>query len=482
MATIRQRINRKNAAGTYDTIHLETSSDLVLRPDGTTLESTIVKVLEDLANKSGVTYSTTNPKAAGTASPGTATTVARSDHIHPLQTTITGNAASATKLATARTIDGVSFNGSAAIHHYGTCSTAAATAAKVVALTGFSLVTGAVVRVKFTVTNTAANPTLNVNSTGAKAIYYRGSAIAAGTLAANRTYEFVYNGTQYELVGDVDTDTNTTYTAATATPLVAGTAAVGTSAKYAREDHVHPAQTTITGNAGSATKLTTARTFQVNLASTATASFDGSANITPGVTGVLPVANGGTGASSLASLKTALDIGSPTVTAPTYPSSVPAVGSTMTWAGKTWRVVHKLTGVAIIALEYWETSCKYSASGSMTGYFGSNVWNKCVNFSNELNLFAATYIVPFGGNPCFVPGVDQVNGGFSHFATVANRIFVDSAGTAVEWWTASPNENGSGTSGNAYYVSTTGALTNSTTGANNVTKSYGFRPFVAIRL
>ena len=122
----------------------------------------------------------------------------------------TGGAAnSAIKLASARTIDGVSFNGEAAISHYGSCSTAAGTAEKVVSCTGFSLVAGARITVKFTVTNTAANPTLNVNSTGAKAIYYRGSAISAGYLAENRTYEFVYNGTQYELVGDIDTDTNT---------------------------------------------------------------------------------------------------------------------------------------------------------------------------------------------------------------------------------------------------------------------------------
>lgn len=46
---------------------------------------------------------------------------------------------------------------------------------------------------------------------------------------------------------------------------------------------------------GSAATLTTSRTFQTNLASTSTASFNGSANVTPGVTGTLPVANGGTG-------------------------------------------------------------------------------------------------------------------------------------------------------------------------------------------
>ena len=37
--------------------------------------------------------------------------------------------------------------------------------------------------------------------------------------------------------------TNTKYTAASATPLMNGTGAVGTSAKYAREDHVHPSDT-----------------------------------------------------------------------------------------------------------------------------------------------------------------------------------------------------------------------------------------------
>jgi len=96
-------------------------------------------------------------------------------------------------------------------HNYGTCSTATATAAKAVACNGFKLATGAEITVKFTVTNTAANPTLNVNGTGAKAIYYRGSAIAAGYLAANRTYDFRYNGSQWDLVGDIDTNTNTTY-------------------------------------------------------------------------------------------------------------------------------------------------------------------------------------------------------------------------------------------------------------------------------
>ena len=128
-------------------------------------------------------------------------------------TSVSGNAGTATKLATARTIDGVSFNGSANIIHYGTCSTAAETAAKAVNCTGFVLATGARIAVRFTVTNTAANPTLNVNATGAKAIRYRNAAIAAGYLAANRTYDFIYDGTYFQLIGDIDT--NTTYAVAT---------------------------------------------------------------------------------------------------------------------------------------------------------------------------------------------------------------------------------------------------------------------------
>ena len=160
--------------------------------------------------------SKTTPKAAGTAAVGTETsTFARGDHVHPVQTTVTGNAGTATKLATARTIDGISFDGSATIAHYGTCSTEAATAAKLVACTGFALATGSRITVRFTVTNTAANPTLNVNGTGEKAIRYRNAAVSASYLAANRTYDFVYDGTYYQLVGDVDT--NTTYSLATAT-------------------------------------------------------------------------------------------------------------------------------------------------------------------------------------------------------------------------------------------------------------------------
>lgn len=73
--------------------------------------------------------------------------------------------------------------------------------------------------------------------------------------------------------------------AGTAVGAALGTAAAGTSEKYAREDHVHPAPTTISGNAGTATKLATARTING-------VGFDGSANITIADSTKLPLAGG----------------------------------------------------------------------------------------------------------------------------------------------------------------------------------------------
>ena len=62
----------------------------------------------------------------------------------------------------------------------------------------------------------------------------------------------------------------------------------------------------MTGLAATATALATARTFQTDLASAGAVGFDGTANVTPGVTGTLGLANGGTGATTAAAARTAL--------------------------------------------------------------------------------------------------------------------------------------------------------------------------------
>ena len=82
---------------------------------------------------------------------------------------------------------------------YGTCSTAAATTAKVVTLSSYSLTKGGVVSVKFTYA-VPAGATMNINSKGAKAIYYRGAAVTAGIIEAGDVATFIYDGTQYHLL------------------------------------------------------------------------------------------------------------------------------------------------------------------------------------------------------------------------------------------------------------------------------------------
>ena len=72
---------------------------------------------------------------------------------------------------------------------------------------------------------------------------------------------------------------------ASVNPIIAGVAAVGTSTLTARQDHVHPVQTSVSGNAGTATKLATARTING-------VSFDGSANITIVDSTKLPLSGG----------------------------------------------------------------------------------------------------------------------------------------------------------------------------------------------
>lgn len=66
---------------------------------------------------------------------------------------------------------------------YGVCDTAAGTAAKTVSIADTVLVEGAQVIVRFTNGNTAASPTLNISSLGAKSIIC--TAAGAGLSATN---------------------------------------------------------------------------------------------------------------------------------------------------------------------------------------------------------------------------------------------------------------------------------------------------------
>ena len=188
----------------------------------------------------------------------------------------TGNASTATKLATARTINGTNFDGSAAIttSKWGVArnfsikdssSTNTGTAVSVDGSGNVTILLPATIKANITgdVSGKVNSHTVNADvPSGAKFtdttysnFVKSGSGAKAGLVPAPSTTAGNTKYLREDGTWEVPPNTNTTYTAATATPKANGTAAVGTSTKYAREDHVHPLQTTITGNAATATKI-----------------------------------------------------------------------------------------------------------------------------------------------------------------------------------------------------------------------------------
>lgn len=82
---------------------------------------------------------------------------------------------------------------------YYVCGTEGNVAAKVISdATGYILSKGGSMKVKMTNANTAANATLNINSTGAKPLYYDGErASVNNSWEAGETVEVYYDGTNY---------------------------------------------------------------------------------------------------------------------------------------------------------------------------------------------------------------------------------------------------------------------------------------------
>lgn len=186
-----------------------------------------------------------------------------------------GNANTATKLQTARTINGISFDGTANI------TIADSTKLPIAGgtMTGDLTLKG--------------NPTADLMAATKKYVDDSVASAGGGDVLAAGNNSFTGANTFQNLVtmvgGVVFTSGTTTLAWKNATQIVATINA-----------------STYTGNSATASKLATARTITANLASSTAGSFDGSANITVGVTGTLPIANGGTGATTAAAARTAL--------------------------------------------------------------------------------------------------------------------------------------------------------------------------------
>lgn len=234
-----------------------------------------------------VSYSTTTPKANGTASAGTASTVARSDHVHPLQTTVSGNAGSATKLQTAREINGVAFNGSSDINvpnNYFEQLNSGTNLNNIITPGEYY----------------AAGGSACTNANSADHFYLRVARSASGHFmqymySEGKSYtRFTTNGASnwsswYRIYSTGDKPTASDIGAAasshnhSASNITSGTLPVGRGG----------------------TGVTSNPSMLINLSSTSAASVFAT-NPRPGVTGTLPIARGGTGGTSAASARLSL--------------------------------------------------------------------------------------------------------------------------------------------------------------------------------
>ena len=203
-----------------------------------------------------------------------------------------GNANTATKLETARTINGVAFDGTKDI---------------TIEASGGGDVTAAGDN-NFTGTNTFNKP-ITVRD---GALAGSGGTITLGEKPSDKTEQCLINATGN---GNLILQASENQIVALQSGSVPQWSVVSDEANKKTSAYLHsnlaatytPATGVVwAGNANTATKLATARTITANLASSTAGSFDGSANITVGVTGTLPIANGGTGATTAAAARTAL--------------------------------------------------------------------------------------------------------------------------------------------------------------------------------
>lgn len=231
-------IRQKNSG----TFALAEANAIQTRDDGTRLDAELEEIKSSITNIAIPTASDAAPKASGTASAGTGTKWSREDHVHPIQTSVSGNAGTATKLANSRTlnISGVTATGAS--------------------FDGSDDATIEITQIPAAIIN------------GLAAVATSG---AYSDLSGIPTLATVATSGKYSDLSGLPSIPN----ASSATPKAAGTASAGSGTTWSRADHVHPLQTSVSGNAGSADKLSTARTIKISGAINSSASFDGSDDI-----------------------------------------------------------------------------------------------------------------------------------------------------------------------------------------------------------
>jgi len=378
--------------------------------------------------------SSTTPAALGTATVGTSTTVARSDHVHTLPSLATLGAQAAGTYVTSvtGTAPVVSSGGITPAISISAATTAAAGSMSSADKTKLDAVTGtntgdetlATIKTKLGIT------TLSGSNTGDQTITLTGDITGSGsgsfvtTLATitdsgTGTFKKITTNSKGLVTGSVavaqaditgllgagsisntmlansavanlsgtNTGDQVIPVASSTTPAALGTAAVGTGTTFARADHVHQAPTTITGNAA-------------GLSSTLAVASGGTGLTTVGTSGNVLTSNGTDWVSSPA------PISLPTQTGNTG-KYLKTDGTTASWTD---------TLTAVKLSDYQETVVSVTASTATT----------------TLNMsLGSVFVVTISANTAFTFSNFPANTSLSSFTIIT--INDATAGRAVTW-------------------------------------------------
>jgi hypothetical protein len=307
-------------------------------------------------NVSGNTVHTGTTKlngvtTAGTVNAGATTATSLSvsgDTTHTGTTKLTGVTTAGTVNAGATTATSLSVSGDTT--HTGTTTltgltTAGTINAEALTVSGNTTHTGTT-----TLTGTTTAGTVNAGDTSATSLSVSGST-SLGDVTAGTVNASTVNASDLTLINALPVtqggtgNTNGTVEQLTTARTFITNLASTTAASFngtANNSHgvtgILPISNGGTGNntgnaptatlAASANVLSTARNITTDLGSTTAASFNGSANITPGVSGVLPITSGGTGAITAAAARTNLGLGTAaTVNTGTSGATIPLLNA-----------------------------------------------------------------------------------------------------------------------------------------------------------
>lgn len=288
MAVLRQRVSKRMDDGSFKPVHFETSSEIVMRPDGSSVESTVSKVVDDVtAIESKLSPSGINAAPANHTHTAADVGALPADTVIPSKTSQLVNDSNYTTTATvdAKISAAVADMIDGAPEDYDTFKEVyAQIKAGADAREAINAAIAEKVNKTLTINGKPLTDNINLGASDVGALAAGATAVAATKLATARTFRV-----------DLASTTAASFDgSANAVPGVTGVLPIANGGT-GRTD-------------GTVTKLAVARSIRTNLSSKDAVNFDGSANITPGITGTLPVANGGTGVTSITDMKSELGI------------------------------------------------------------------------------------------------------------------------------------------------------------------------------